>query len=81
MSSAHNLGVSMSGDIVKIQAGHWSETQLKLKALSDKMAELEPLVLEAVELLNSDNCNLDIEERRALAQQLKAVMSKDRSAD
>ncbi|QPB82793.1 hypothetical protein CWC22_007200 [Pseudoalteromonas rubra] len=70
----------MSGDIVKIQAGHWLETQRKLKALSDKMAELEPLVLEAVELLNSDNCNPDIEERRALAQQLKAVLFKDMPA-
>ncbi|ALU41472.1 hypothetical protein [Pseudoalteromonas rubra] len=70
----------MSGDIVKIQAGHWSETQLKLKALSDKMAELEPLVLEAAEQLSSDNHALDIEKRRALAQQLKAVLSSDTPA-
>ncbi|MCO7190353.1 MULTISPECIES: hypothetical protein [unclassified Pseudoalteromonas] len=70
----------MSGDIVKIQAEHWSATQLKLKALSEKMAELEPLILEAAEQLDPHSCSYDASKRQALAKRLKAVLSKDGDA-
>ncbi|AZZ98807.1 hypothetical protein [Pseudoalteromonas sp. R3] len=70
----------MSGDIVKIQAEHWSATQLKLKALSEKMAALEPLILEAAEQLNPDSSSYDAGQRQALAQRLKEALSKDGEA-
>ncbi|QTL34385.1 hypothetical protein [Pseudoalteromonas viridis] len=67
----------MSGDIVKIQAQHWSATQLKLKALNEKMAELAPLILEAAEQLDPDCSSYDASQRQALAQRLKAALGAD----
>ncbi|WP_046006826.1 hypothetical protein [Pseudoalteromonas rubra] len=67
----------MSGDIVKIQAEHWSATQLKLKALNEKMADLAPLILEAAEQLDPDSSSYDASQRQALAQRLKAALCAD----
>ncbi|MCG7536831.1 hypothetical protein [Pseudoalteromonas sp. OOF1S-7] len=71
----------MSGDIIKIQAGHWSATQLKLKALNEKLAELEPLILEAAEQLDPNSSSYDASQRQALAQRLKAALCAEDESD